>query len=94
MRRQFFAVCLTAVLVFTASAVQAQTPAPAKDESSNCSRLWEFLQYNCEGAANAWDGNDWDLYLPGYVHHGHGTYSPEKLATLNSSAWGGGIGKR
>jgi palmitoyl transferase len=94
MRHHFSAVCLTAALAFSAGATQAQAPAPAKGESSNCDRLWEFLQYNCKGAANAWNGDSWDLYLPGYIHHGSGTYSPEKLATLNSSAWGGGIGKR
>lgn len=63
---------------------------PSDNTKYSASRLWEFLQYNCNGAAKAWDGNDWDLYLPGYINHGSGTYLPEKLATLNSSAWGGG----
>ena len=94
MQRHFSAVCLTALLIVASSTAQAQAQAPAKEDASTCSRLWEFLQYTCNGAAKAWDGNDWDLYLPGYIHHGQGTYSPEKLATLNSSAWGGGVGKR
>jgi lipid IVA palmitoyltransferase len=87
MRHPFSAVCVTALLICIVGPARA-------DEPSNCSRLWEFLQYNCNGAAKAWEGKDWDLYLPGYINHGSGTYSPEKLATLNSSAWGGGIGKR
>ncbi len=94
MRHHFFAACLTAALTFSLDTAQAQAPAAAKDESSNCARLWEFLQYNCNGAAKAWNGNDWDLYLPGIIHHGRGSYSADKIATYNETALGGGIGKR
>ncbi|MES2296239.1 MAG: hypothetical protein V4582_04315 [Pseudomonadota bacterium] len=36
----------------------------------------------------------WDIYLSGYVHHGRGTYSAERIAQFNEkNAWGIGIGK-
>ena len=35
-----------------------------------------------------------DLYLSGYIHHGRGTYSEERIKELNEKdAWGLGIGK-
>jgi len=102
MRHSLFAGCLTALLAFAPASVLAQAqapattpaPAPAKESPTGCSRLWEFLQYNCQGAVNAWDGKDWDLYLPGIIHHGRSSYTPEKIATYNETALGGGIGKR
>jgi lipid IVA palmitoyltransferase len=86
MRHPFAVVCLTALLAWTSSAAQAQ-------EESPCARAWEFIRSNCEGVRQAWKGNDWDLYLPGIIHHGRGTYTPEKIASYNENAWGGGVGK-
>jgi palmitoyl transferase len=90
----------TACASVPASAQNESSPAPVQDESQKespapCTSGWpKWLRSNCEGARNAWNSRDWDLYLSGYIHHGTNTYSPEKLATLNSDAWGGGLGKR
>jgi palmitoyl transferase len=61
--------------------------------TSWCSTIWSVLESNCQGGKKAWRGDDWDLYITGWIHHGSHTYTPEKLATLNSQAWGGGLGK-
>jgi lipid IVA palmitoyltransferase len=68
--------------------------ARAKDESWSCERAWSWLKSNCEGARDAWRGDDYDLYFSGLAHHGRGTYSAEKIKTFNEKAWGGGLGKR
>ncbi|HEX7810598.1 MAG TPA: hypothetical protein VF460_01715 [Burkholderiales bacterium] len=33
------------------------------------------------------------LYLSGYAHHNRATYSPEKIAEFNETAWGAGFGR-
>jgi hypothetical protein len=40
------------------------------------------------------DQGSTDLYLSGYDRHGRSTYTRERLAELNESAWGAGIGRR
>lgn len=39
------------------------------------------------------DEGDNILYLSGYAYHDRGTYSPEKIAEFNETAWGGGFGR-
>ncbi len=84
--RRAAAACL-ALLTLAPVAVHAQ-------EASLCDKIWKTIRSNCEGARSAWNDGDWDLYLSGYIHHGKGTYSAEKLQTFNSKSWGGGLGKR
>src|SRR5579859_5181291 len=84
-RRAAAAACLALVLAPLAARAQ---------DASRCDRIWKPMRSNCEGAKSAWQSDDWDLYLSGYIHHGAGTYSADKLATFNSRSWGGGAGKR
>lgn len=39
------------------------------------------------------DEGDNILYLSGYAYHDRGTYSPEKIAEFNETAWGAGFGR-
>lgn len=43
--------------------------------------------------ATIYDRGGTDLYLSGYVYHGHSTYSEKKLSEFNDNLWGGGVGK-
>jgi lipid IVA palmitoyltransferase len=68
-------------------------PALAQDASVCDSRWLTWVKSNCEGARDAWRGEDDDVYVFGHVHHGRGTYTREKIATYNERAWGAGVGK-
>jgi hypothetical protein len=53
-----------------------------------------LLRRSRDKLADIADQGKWDLYLSGYIHHGRGTYTPERIAELNEkNAWGGGLGK-
>ena len=57
-----------------------------------CERLWSWLEYQCTGLKDSWHNGDADLYLTGYAYHDRNTYTPEKIASFNENAWGGGFG--
>lgn len=40
-----------------------------------------------------WNEGDNVLYLSGYAYHDRGTYSAEKIAEFNETAWGAGFGR-
>jgi palmitoyl transferase len=44
-------------------------------------------------AGRIWDEGDNVLYLSGYAYHGRGTYTKEKIAEFNETAWGAGFGR-
>ena len=61
--------------------------------AEGCDGLWSWVSYQCKGLAQAWrEPSRADLYLTGWAHHDRGTYSPEKIASFNEKAWGGGLG--
>jgi palmitoyl transferase len=81
--------------VFAAALACVAAPAHAFDWDSSCdSSLLTWVKSNCEGARDAWRGQDYDVYLFGHVHHGRSTYTPEKIKSFNERAWGTGAGKR
>ncbi|MES2127568.1 MAG: hypothetical protein V4463_09875 [Pseudomonadota bacterium] len=61
-----------------------------------------YLVCQCAHAEGGWidridqvlDAGTPDLYLSGYIHHGRGTYTRERIAQFNEAhAWGVGYGK-
>src|SRR3954468_17557510 len=62
-------------------------------QAFECTDLWwGWVQYQCRGLADAYDHGGADLYLTGYAYHDRNTYTPEKIASFNEEAWGGGLG--
>jgi lipid IVA palmitoyltransferase len=86
-------------LLPTAAALAAMVacaagPAHAQEQSLCDSALLSWVKSNCEGARDAWRGEDYDVYIFGHAHHGRSTYTAERIRELNERAWGGGVGKR
>jgi palmitoyl transferase len=49
-------------------------------------KAWSYARkIYCEGGT--------DVYVTGYMYHGRGTYSRERVDELNEKAWGGGLGR-
>src|SRR3954469_19057685 len=89
---RLFLVPIAAALTVVAAC--ACRPALAQSDSLCDSAPMSWIKSNCEGARDAWRGEDYDVYIFGHAHHGRTTYSPERIRELNERAWGGGIGKR
>jgi hypothetical protein len=88
---RFFPVRIAAL----AAALACATGPASAQGLSLCDRaLLSWVKSNCEGARDAWRGEDYDVYVFGHAHHGRSTYTPERIRELNERAWGSGVGKR
>jgi lipid IVA palmitoyltransferase len=77
-----------------AVAACAGGPAFAQTDSVCDRALLSWVKSNCEGARDAWRGEDYDVYLFGHAHHGRSTYTAQRIRELNERAWGSGVGKQ
>lgn len=73
-------------MCYVTSLVAAQT-------KPSCMHSPALLKRFCQRLHSVWNEGQTDLYLSGYAWHNRYTYSPQKIATYNELAWGGGFGK-
>ncbi|MBS0319477.1 MAG: hypothetical protein JSR18_02970 [Proteobacteria bacterium] len=58
----------------------------------NCEAMWQWAGRQCQGLKAAWFQGRATWFFSGYAWHIPGTWTEERLAELNSQAWGGGYG--
>lgn len=63
------------------------------ESSETCHRWPSWFKPACQRLYNTWTKGEKELYLSGYAWHNRYRYTPEKIASYNEAAWGGGLGK-
>ncbi|RCS57118.1 hypothetical protein [Parvibium lacunae] len=63
---------------------------PAENPGQGLTGYWNKSKHFL---GQIWDQGREEIFLSGYAYHDPGTYTDEKLKTLNNNAWGGGYGR-
>ena len=61
--------------------------------AAGCADLWDWLNSGCRRLVDTYEKGGNDLILSGYAWHTPWTWTAEKRAEENETAWGGGWGR-